>query len=78
MSFMEAYALTSARSQLIMRYKNRNGERLEVFLSGQTLLTIFNLDKKSISTYNRRIDPDGFDKTLTAFLLANSMTRMDT
>ena len=78
MSFMEAYALTSARSQLIMRYKTRNGERLEVFLSGQTLLTIFNLDKKSISTYNRRIDPDGFDKTLTAFLLANSMTRKDT
>ncbi len=77
MSFKEAYALTSARSQLIMRYKNRKGERLEVFLYGQTLLTIFNLDKESISTYNRRIDPDGFDMTLTVFLLANSMTRKD-
>jgi hypothetical protein len=75
MSFREAYDLTQSRSQVIMRYKNRKGERLEVYLTGETLLTIFNLDKKTISTYNRSIDPAGFDKTLTAFLLANSMIK---
>jgi hypothetical protein len=75
MSYKEAYDFTQSRSQLIMRYKNRNGERLEVYLTGETILTIFNLDKETISTYNRSIDPSGFDKTLTAFLLANSMIK---
>lgn len=75
MSFREAYDLTQKQSHLIIRYKTRKGDRLEVYLTGETLLTIFNLDKHKIFTYNRDVDPVGFDKTLTAFLLANSMIK---
>jgi hypothetical protein len=75
MSYKEAYKLTQSRSQLIIRYKTRKGKRLEVYLTGETLLTIFNLDEESIFTYNRAMNPSGFDKTLIAFLLANSMIK---
>lgn len=75
MSFKEAYELTQSQSQLIVRYKTRKGKRLEVYLTGETLLIIFNLDEETIFTYNRAIDPLGFDKTLTTFLLANSMIK---
>lgn len=73
MSFKEAYDLTQSRSQLIIRYKTRKGERLEVYLTGESLLTIFNLDEEKIFTYNRDVDPSGFGKTLDTFLLARSM-----
>ena len=75
MSFREAHDLTQKQSHFIIRYKTRKGDRLEVYLTGETLLTIFNLDKQKIFTYSRDIDPVGFDKTLTAFLLANSMIK---
>jgi hypothetical protein len=70
MSFKEAYQITQIKSQLIMRYKNRRGKKLEVYLSGNSLLTIFNLDEETIFTYPRYVDPEGFDKTLNAFLIA--------
>ena len=73
MSFKEAHELTQSKSQLIIRYKTRKGERLEVYLTGESLLTIFNLDTKKAFTYKRDMDPNGFDKTLTAFLLARLM-----
>ena len=75
MSYREAYELTQTRSQLIIRYKTRNGKRLEVYLTGETLLIIFNLDDEKIFTYRKDVDPVGFDKTLTAFMLANSMIK---
>lgn len=73
MSYKEAYQLIQTKSQLMMRYKNRKGKRLEVYLSSDSLLTIFNLDEETIFTYSRNVDPEGFDKTLHAFLIARSI-----
>jgi hypothetical protein len=72
MSFSEAQALTRIRSQFLLAYKTKKGERLEVYLTGKSLLTILNLDAEKIFTYDKSVDPKGFEMTLYTIILAGA------